>query len=551
MLVISVAGGLVACSALLGLPAAYALGGQADGDAKWTQTMASEPSDFVNGTLGHVSCPSADSCQAVGTYYDVNNVQHTLMQHYNGTSWNIVSSSDPVGAQNITINSLTCFSTSFCQAAGSYADSGFSDRPIIYTYTGTGWSLASVPEPVGGQFIVLNAIDCTSSTFCIATGSYYDGSASHSLIEKYNGTNWSLETPSDPVSSVGSGLYAVDCVSSTFCQAVGSYQAAGGGVYTQIQSYDGTNWTVAATTDPTNTAVNAGSTDIVCLSTTFCQTSGFYRAPDSSWHTILRAYDGSSWSTVSLTGPGATDSGTISDVDCSSTTFCQAAGSYYDVIDVQHPLLYAYDGTAWSITGIPEPSDFDNGNLGAVSCTSVSRCQTVGIYQDSDGVYRALVLGYDGSVWSVVSGLDPAGSNFNSLENVDCTSDVACQAVGVYQDVSSHSHPLILTYAVLGAEDPNPVSDGSGSSSIPRNITSWNFLTAAGSSYKSDANFGTTPSASDNPVAEQATKANQDKNVNVVAAKSNHNWWLIIVVGIVIIMVIGIGARGRTKKVHA
>lgn len=526
--------------------------------AQWAPASSPEPSDSHGGNLAHVVCLSATSCHAVGVNFDLSNVEHSLMQKYNGTAWSVVASQDPVGSGQVTLNNLDCISATFCQAVGSYRDGGMAEHALIYAYNGTAWSVATISEPVGSNSVTLGGVDCSSTTFCQAVGSYRDsGNVLHTLIYAYNGSTWSVVASSDPAGAAYSGLKKVACVSTTFCQAVGYYGDSGNNAHTQIQSYNGTAWSVATSSDPTNDSINSSLEDINCASATSCQAVGYYRAPDASWHTITKTYNGTVWNLATVTGPGSPDSGILTHIDCVSASFCQAVGSYY-LSSVQKPLVHTYNGTTWSTTAIPDPSDFVNGFLNGVSCISTTACHIVGTYQDTNSDQRALIQSYDGTDWSIASGVDPVGTNFALLLDVDCASATFCQAVGVYRGSNVFASPLIEMYALIDAGGGS--GSGSGSlSPITNSVLSTSTSTSRSTSYSGDDETASLlataaePTDGSSAADKDTTHSSQDKPTNTadtVTAQPPYNWWWVVIIIGVILVLVAIGFKAYKYLVN-
>src|SRR5207245_11156062 len=77
-------------------------------------------------TLYGVTCASASDCWAIGddqTYvHDFQTPNQTLTEHWDGTSWSIVSSPN-VGTNHYNyLAGVTCASASDCWAVGTYFD---------------------------------------------------------------------------------------------------------------------------------------------------------------------------------------------------------------------------------------------------------------------------------------------------------------------------------------------------------------------------------------------------------------------------------------------
>jgi hypothetical protein len=91
--------------------------------AAWSIVSSPNKSATQNNYLRNVTCTSASDCWAVG-YYNFNGTtlppSHTLIEHWNGTTWSIVTSPNTTATQGNFLNDVTCTSASDCWAVGSY-----------------------------------------------------------------------------------------------------------------------------------------------------------------------------------------------------------------------------------------------------------------------------------------------------------------------------------------------------------------------------------------------------------------------------------------------
>ena len=91
---------------------------------------------------------------------------------------------------------VSCVSTQFCETVGYSVRASGQVRTLIEKWNGTHWALAPSPNPGHGPSLF--GVSCVekagslSSNFCMAVGSYVTGSNDHPLIEKWNGTHWSV-----------------------------------------------------------------------------------------------------------------------------------------------------------------------------------------------------------------------------------------------------------------------------------------------------------------------------------------------------------------------
>ena len=158
-------------------------------------------------------------------------LDQTLIEHWNGTSWAIITSPN-VSAQNNSPQRRNVHFANTVLAVGTYAKptvNGSFYQTLIEQWDGTSWSIVPSPNVNTNTTVTnqLSSVTCTSATDCFAVGSYstgiyYPGSFYQKLIEHWDGTLWSI-IPSPNVSATQDNyLRDVTCISATQCFAVGS-----------------------------------------------------------------------------------------------------------------------------------------------------------------------------------------------------------------------------------------------------------------------------------------------------------------------------------------
>jgi hypothetical protein len=185
-------------------------------------------------TLSAVSCPAMNSCFAVGGGFSrFSRVLGPLVEHWDGTRW--AEMAQPTGSSDFEpLTSISCTSTTFCMAVGGM---GTKSHPVIERWNGSVWTLL----PGGGPFAVwLYGVACTSTTWCMAVGD--DGSIRH-----WNGRHWvGSKAPPRKVPLMS----AMSCASKRSCVAVGEYQDFG---KTLIERWNGSHWTNVIPDDASHT----------------------------------------------------------------------------------------------------------------------------------------------------------------------------------------------------------------------------------------------------------------------------------------------------------
>lgn len=281
------------------------------------------------------------------------------------SAWSTPVVIDPLATEEYTLTSISCPTTSFCQAVE------FGGNAVLYS--DGGWS---PPVHLGSDtFGEFTAVSCSSPSFCMALTTEGD-------TYSFDGSVW--RGPNTQISRhVAVGFKALSCPADGWCVAI----APGGNGFTYSNgSWDGPYVTgiygseiaVSCTAPGSCTATDNnghvttlggngwlppdplgvnGITALSCLSGGFCAATG---------GTQSLIGDGSQWQVVS------TGASLVLDVSCASSAFCLGIGG--QTADPSGTFTYAvaFDGQAWSqITG---PA---LGDGVAVSCPSTSFCVAV------------------------------------------------------------------------------------------------------------------------------------------------------------------------------
>jgi len=149
----------------------------------WSIVSSPNPNGATYSFLHGVSCSTSTRCFAVGYYYK-GSAYKTLVERWNGTRWSIVSSPNPTGATERYLYGVSCSTSTRCFAVGYYYK-GSATKVLVERWNGTRWSIVSSPSPTGATYSFLHGVSCSTSTRCFAVGFYDKGSASKTLVERY------------------------------------------------------------------------------------------------------------------------------------------------------------------------------------------------------------------------------------------------------------------------------------------------------------------------------------------------------------------------------
>jgi hypothetical protein len=348
-----------------------------------------------------------------------------------GLGWASETLTPPVGADETRLQAVSCTSSSFCSSPGWYVVENFEavqSYGTWYNWNGSSWSSAGgLPE----ADLSIRGAACTSSSFCVAVGDYEKGEWTYAA--HWNGTKWALVNTPNPYLA-GNELNGVSCTSSTVCTAVGSGEW---GVDTIALRWNGTTWSTQTTPNPGTANVLNG---VSCTSTTHCVAVGS-KVSGGTETTLAMTWNGTTWSTQATPNPTGSISASAAAVSCTSSSACFAVGVYHTS---SGPLPFAmhWDGTSWSLKSVKLPAETNFGWLKGVSCTASTFCMAVGAYERIGQGKFTMAQKWNGTSWTAEKPANP-GKSFNELHAISCTASNWCKAAGFYINGESVISPFI------------------------------------------------------------------------------------------------------------
>ena len=377
--------------------------GAAGGGWSIVPSANSSPSQF--NSLIQVSCVTASDCWAVGAIETGTYDATTLAEHWNGSSWSIVPTPNPSSSTLNVFNGVDCVSRVDCWATGVGNGTSSADESLIEHWNGSAWSIVTAPSP--GSVSILGGVDCVSSADCWTVG-HSDG---QTLAEQWNGTAWHVVNTPDTSPSAENELGNVTCASAADCWAVGDAEV-GGVEETLAEQWNGTAWSIVATPNSSPTEEN-GLAAVDCVTTSDCWAVGFSDSGAGGvQQTLAEQWNGASWLIVPTGNANTTQDNYLEDVSCVGPADCWAVGTSFDAGMNEHALTEQWNGSAWSV--VPAAASSFQTILGGLACPSISTCWAVGSGASGNaGTHQTLTerlsaLGY----WEV--GSDGGIFNFGS-----------------------------------------------------------------------------------------------------------------------------------------
>ncbi len=381
----------------------------------WTVTSFNGPNPSLPAPLAGVSCSGPSACVAVGD---------GVAESWAGSGWTPLDvPSPPAAVPGFNNGSVACAAPGSCVAVGYYEVPGANTPELTATHLqGTTWTLDSPPLPSGVSESQLLSASCATPTFCLAVGEYTlaADNTQHPLVELWNGTAWTLQTPVDPPESPATDLEGVSCATPMFCVAVGvtsgDYDGDAGAL---AEVWNGSSWATVPTPIPAG-SLDASLQWVSCSSAAACTIDGSY-SPAS----VQTAPYAVRWNGSTLTLQAGAPGGPIS---CPTDDYCVATPQYGDTASVWSDGAW---GTPQTLPDLPDGVPQDYG----VSCSSPSACTVIafayGSALDADGELPSSTGAerWNGASWSEQpTAIPPQGGSF--LSAVSCPTDTDCTAIG-------------------------------------------------------------------------------------------------------------------------
>ncbi len=342
----------------------------------WSDHSVPSPGGTATNDLSQlfaVRCKTARSCWAVGEYQKGSGAIHSQALRWNGKRWSVVATPQTGGRHSGNVTELfdvTCTSTASCWAVGDHGKfTGSISDPVKLAnealhWNGRKWSRVRTPDPAGtatGRLNSLFAVRCISSANCNAVGDYANATDDRSAVMRnealhWNGRRWSqARTPSPGGTAPGdySELAAVGCVPSS-CWAVGSDGMHETGTTTtsgEALHWNGSKWSRAAVPSrPDNSLIG-----VMCIVKSNCWAVGFYAAGPAFVNEAVH-WNGSKWSEITTPDPGGMASGDLNSlisIRCVSHSNCWAVGIAGEESTGLHNEILHWNGSKWSVKPAP------------------------------------------------------------------------------------------------------------------------------------------------------------------------------------------------------
>jgi len=318
------------------------------------QVVPTPNGNQFNSSIFAASASSANDIWAVGD----------STMHFNGTKWTAFPAPLIRGDLTANLQGVVNISPTLAWAVGNVT-LGANPGQIIERWNGTKWSLFPNPAFPPNSQADLFAITSSSANDIWAVGNLVQdvvgGALSFNLFEHWDGKAW---TPTLINTNAFEALTGVSADATNDAWAVGWVAPlTDGSNATLAIHWNGTNWIAAVT--PPNLGEGPNQLNAVAA-----------LAPDNAWAvgfstpglagqsatlTLILHWDGTSWTVVPSpnVGPNSTSqSNRLLGLTANSANDIWAFGSYFaaDGSGHQRTLLLHYDGASWTLASSPNPT---------------------------------------------------------------------------------------------------------------------------------------------------------------------------------------------------
>jgi hypothetical protein len=303
-----------------------------------------------------------------------------------------------------------------------------------------GGVLVAIPAASAAPKVVptsLVDVACPIATRCFAVGSSFmkPPSIARSLVERWNGSTWSVMKSPNASSTGYTWLSGIACTSATSCMTVGNSSPSGFGGKAFAARLSGNAW-MALSMPAVPGGTQALLRDVACTGPTSCFAVGEYFK--NGKQPLAMRWNGTKWRIVPAALPSGVRSGRLLGVDCASSNRCFAVGGTDDFSGDNVAFVAGWNGTKWVVHQQFSSEDSVDPLLRSVSCPTTKRCYAVG--NNGSAFPRTLVTTWTGgAIWTTERSKNRSSMPENNLSGVSCWTATACLAVG--DAMESHAGP--------------------------------------------------------------------------------------------------------------
>jgi hypothetical protein len=203
-----------------------------------------------NAAFNSVIALAANNVYAVGYKPATNGAVLTLIEHWNGAAWSVVSSPNGNSTGNV-LTSISANSPTDIWAVGDLTAPGIEVRTLALHFNGSTWSIVPTPNRVHGGNLtqnVLTSVVAAGPNDVTAVGFTLANFTELTMVQHWDGVSWKLVSSPNVSNAAGSfnTLRGVTAVNRSDLYAVGffSNSSTNGQQLRMILHFNGTAWSI-------------------------------------------------------------------------------------------------------------------------------------------------------------------------------------------------------------------------------------------------------------------------------------------------------------------
>ena len=416
-----------------------------------------------------VSCGSAGSCAAAGSYLDDAHRLQAFVVSEKGGVWGNAIEVPGTAALNLggyaELSSVSCASAGNCSAGGFYLDGSGNRQAFVVSETNKVWGHAhKVPGTAAlnvGGYAWVTSVSCRSAGNCSAGGYYLDGSNNEQafVVSQRSGV-WgkAIEVPGTAALNVDgrAQVSSVSCGSSGNCVAGGYYLDKSNNEQAFVVNQKNGTWNKAIEVRGTaalNVDGRARVSSVSCHSAGNCSAGGYYADQFLNYQEFVVSETSGVWGkAVEVPGLETLNLGgdaRVFSVSCASAGNCSAGGAYSDQSGHRQPFVVSQTNGVWGNAQALTIANYVHASLTTVSCASAGNCAAGGFYTDSSNQGQAFVAAQTNGVWGSAvevpgtAALNVSSQGIGGVNSVSCASVGKCAIGGYYNDGSDYIQAFV------------------------------------------------------------------------------------------------------------
>ena len=320
----------------------------------WSIVKSPNSSFGVESLFNGVAAVSSNDVWAIGMSRNQSGFSsHTLTEHWNGSQWNIISSANPSSAQNVLVSAAALTTNNVWSVGQTGNSDGSAFQTLVEHWNGTRWNVIPSPNTsLSFNYLSSVAIVSARDIWAVGVAMAAGDASSQTLIEHWNGSQWSIVASPNPGSPFNN-LRSVTAVSATNVWAVGQYDTSSG-FHTLIEHWNGSQWKVVASPNPSSREGNLSGVDALTANNIWAV--GFTTDMNGFSQTLAEHWNGKTWKLVASPNPDPMFNG-LSSLSAASANNIWAVGIQKVASET---LIEHWNGTQWQVVASPNRDGVSN-----------------------------------------------------------------------------------------------------------------------------------------------------------------------------------------------